>query len=284
MATAVGSYATLTNVKTRLSQAGQTFGTGDDAILQTLCNQVNAWIEAKTGRIFTPYTLINTTLSATANAGDTSVTLTSATGVVAGDAILFGPVSGTHEHGIVTSVSGSVASLQWALVNGFASGTAVTRVQLFDGYDALEMGRMLPVSNGIVYATSVEVAFYTGGTYNLIPGTDWFLRPTPLEREPGWPATEIWMTDIPSSNNACPTFTRGMANIRVACQPGWPATPDEIVALAEKMVVGAYRARGSGGGSAVTIGSDGSRVIEQALTSQDWALVRRYSAQEAVIL
>lgn len=284
MATAVGTYAVLANVLVRMAQSGVTFGAGDNPLLTSLCNQTNGWIESKTGRILAPFPLIATTVVSGGGAGSQSVTLASGTGVVIGDALMFGPVSGTHEHGIVASVAGAVIGLQWPLVASYSGGAVVARVQLWDGEEALEGGRCLPVAGGLVTATSLEIAFYTGGAYNLIPTTDWFLRPTPLEREPGWPATEVWMTDIPSSNNPCPMFTRGIGNIRAVCQPGWPAQPDEIVALAERLVVGAYRARGAGGGQSITIGSDGTRLIEMSMTAQDWYLIKSYAAKEVVIV
>lgn len=53
MATAVGTYATLTLAKQRLGWGTAT--TTDDALLQTICDQVNGWVESSTGRIIAPY-------------------------------------------------------------------------------------------------------------------------------------------------------------------------------------------------------------------------------------
>lgn len=52
-ATAVGTYSTLALVKERLGFGTAT--TTDDALLQELCDQVNGWIEASTGRVIAPY-------------------------------------------------------------------------------------------------------------------------------------------------------------------------------------------------------------------------------------
>ena len=284
MATAMGAYATPTGCKVRMAMAGQPYGDQDNAILQVICNQVNGWVESRTGRPMLPYPAFSTTVASGGGAGSTSVTLTSATGVNIADAIMFGPVSGTHEHGIVAGVSGNVVALQWPLAATYAPGVAVARVQLWDGADALENGRLFIVPNGIVTMTSLEVGFYTGGAFNLIPPSVWFLRPTPLVREPGWPAFEVWMTDIPSSGNPCPTFCSGIQNIRAACQPGWPAYPDEIVGLAEKLAVGTFRARGTGGGQSISIDSNGTKVIESLMSAQDWKLLNSYSSKEVVII
>lgn len=292
MTTAAVQYTTLANVKARLAQQGQTFGTQDDTILTTIIGQVSGWIEgpAATGRILGPIPAFASTVSSGGTIGSTSVTLASATGLAAGDALMFGPVSGTHEHQIVAGISGNVVTLQSGLVAAYGGGTAVQRVQLFDGSEALEGGHLIPVANGIVSATSVEVAFYSNGAYNLIPPTDWFLRPTPLDREVGWPATELWMTDIPSSGNPAPLFYTtfagygAFATVRVVGSFGWPAIPDEIAGLAEKLTVALWRARLAGGGGQVVVGSDGARTIERLLDSLDWELVKGYTSKEVVLI
>ena len=137
MATAVGAYATLAGFKVRNPGTAA----GSDGLIQSICDQVNGWIESKTGRVLAPYTVIATTVGSGGGAGSTAVTVASATGISTGDAVMLGPVSGTHEHGIVAGVSGSVLTLQWPLAATYANGTAVTRVQLFDGSDAMENGR-----------------------------------------------------------------------------------------------------------------------------------------------
>ena len=57
MTTAIGSYATLAAVKSRLvSDSTVTFSAGDDILLGTLCDQANAFIKsaAGTGRVIAP--------------------------------------------------------------------------------------------------------------------------------------------------------------------------------------------------------------------------------------
>lgn len=280
--TSSADYCSLGEVKARLGVPDT--DTSDDEVLLDLIGQVSGWIESFTGRAIRPIPAISTTLSSAASIGATSVSLTSAVNIAAGDALLFGPVSGTHEHGIVISVSGTTVTLQAGLANAYASSTAVSRVWLFDGFDALENGRMVPAPRGIVSGTSLEVAYFTNGTFQTIPATDWFLRPTPYEREPGWPATELWMTDIPSSNNPSPMFYRGFQTIRLAGSFGWPAIPVEIESVALNVTVAAYRARGSGGGDTFTLGSDGTRTFERLLGTQDFRTLLRYRVKSAVII
>lgn len=283
------SYAMLGPAKLRLGIADT--DTTSDSLIQSFCDQVNDGIESKTGRILRPIPLVSTTITAGGAAGSQAVTLVTTVNIAAGDALLFGPVSGTHEHGIVTSVSGAVVNLQAPLVATYANGAAVQRCYLFDGSEALESGHLIPAPNGIISATSVEVGFYTGGSFNLIPTTDWFLRPLPLEREPGWPATELWMTDIPSSNNPAPLFFGtnwaygAFGVVRVVGQMGWPAIMPSISGLALSAVTTLYRRRGvGGGGDMVQTGSDGARTISLLLDAFDWRTLNRLTSKEAVLI
>src|SRR5262245_20998699 len=215
MPTASGSYATLANVKARMAQSGVTFGTNDDTILTTLCNQTNGWIEGKTGRVIAPITYTNA---------------------------------------------------------------------LFDGFDALEDGKLLVFPRGLRSVSLLEIAPFTGGTFATVPPSDYFIQPESNNRDPGWPGTELWLTNIPSASNASPVFFPGWQNVRLTGTGGWAAIPDEIAGLAEKLVVAAYRARASGGGGSVVIGSDGSRVIERSLDAQDWHLVNSYTYKEVELI
>lgn len=283
-------YATLAGVKLRLLGSGTAVSPNDDPLLTVLCNQVAGWVESTTGRVLGPVPAFTTTTNGAISAGATSIVLTTTTGLAIGDALMLGPVTGTHEHVIVADILGNTVTPQTPVVNAYSGGATAQRCYLLDGGDALEGGRMLPVSDGIVTMTSLEVAYYTGGAFQLIPPTDWFLRPLPIGREPGWPATELWMTDIPSSGNPAPMFyaqaygSGGFATARCLLRLGWPAIPDEIVGLAEKLVVGLFRARGAGGGGQVVVGSDGQRTIERLLDMADWKLINRYTAKDVVII
>lgn len=215
MATAVGIYAGLANVKARLDITDA----ADDVDLQRFCDWVNAWVENKTGRILAP--------------------------IVSG-----GPF-------------------------------------LFDGRDALEGGRLLVIPQGIRAINTLEVATTTGGSFSTVPATDYFLRPTAQERDPGWPATELWMTDIPSAGNATPYFPPGFANIRITGPAngtlGWPAQPDEVVAIAEKIVVLGWQAKASG--SADETGSgDYASIVRSVLDGRDWHTLGRYTVKSVEIV
>jgi hypothetical protein len=277
------TYANLADAKALLNET--TVNAGRDALIQQMCDRWNGWMESKLQRSVAPGTLIATTVTSGGGAGSSAVTVGSATGIAAGDALGFGTVSGTHEHATVAAVAGNVVTLQSPLVATYGGGSAISRVLLWDGFNALEGGRLLEVPNGIIAMTALECAFYTGGPYSVIPTTDWFLRPLPMDREPGWPATELWMTDIPSTSNACPTFQPGRETVRAwGAQPGWPAMPVEIVQIALRLVVNNYRTRGSTGGISVAVGQDGERVIQRTLDDVDYRTIQRYAAKDVVII
>ena len=156
----------------------------------------------------------------------------------------------------------------------FAPEDSITRV--FDGINAMENGRILLIPRGIRAITTLQNGLYTGATLQTIPSTDYFLQPSPYQ-EPGWPYTEVHMTDIPSSGNPAPYFAFGYSNISITGNFGWSATPSEINDIALSMVVSMWRARSAAGGETVTIGSTGERVIERALTYEQRLTLSRYT-------
>jgi hypothetical protein len=160
------------------------------------------------------------------------------------------------------------------------SSTAYT----FDGFSAIEEGRCLLVpSLGVRTITLLEVAGYTGASFTTMPSTDYFIRPTAQERDPGWPGTEIWITDIPSASNTYPYFPRGFANVRITGTWGWPAIPDEIVDCAETVVVRAFQARRTGQSDTAAM-LDGTTVISRILASEWRQLLERYTVKNVEIV
>lgn len=211
LATATGSYIATAGLKTRLGITDST----DDTLLGTICDQVNQFIESKTGRILA------------------AITLTAAT---------------------------------------------------FDGNDAVEEGRCLPFPQGIRSISLLEVAPNTGGTFTTVASGDFFLRPVSTKRSPGWPATEIWISDVPSSSTTYPYFPPGYDNVRITGTAGWAAVPDDVVAVAYSLGTAAWRARGAGGGDSFTIGTDGSRTFERMLSEKDRRTLEKYMLREVLIV
>ena len=276
---AVGTYATLAGVKLRLAANGVTLGIGDDPFLQFLCDQANAWLENKIGRVVAPHPAFATTVASGFGTGTNTGVLTSTAGLGLGTAIMFGAVTGTHEHGIVSAISGTTVTLQANLANSYAAAQPVKKVYLFHGYDAIDMGRTLPISAGITSVLSLEVGVVTNGPFTLIAGTDFFLLPGPGKRAaPGWPADRIQMTDYPGGGSSvAPLFYLGYNNIRIDGGLGWAQAPDDLTGIAQRYVVALFKTRASAGGQTVTVGSDGERTFEQSMSQQDWISLKLYT-------
>ena len=107
MATAVGTYVTKTSAKLRLLNAGES-DTSNDTLIQVICDEVNQFVEGKTGRVLSPIPAYSSTL--TGAAGSQQATLADATGLSAGDDLLVGPVSGAHESVGVMYVAGATGT------------------------------------------------------------------------------------------------------------------------------------------------------------------------------
>lgn len=161
-------------------------------------------------------------------------------------------------------------------------GTSTTYT--FDGYDAVESGRCLLIPTGIRSISLLEVATTTGGTFQTMTSGDYFIRPTVQERDPGWPGTEVWITDIPTAGDPVPFFPPGFANVRITGTFGWAACPSEIEDVALTLVVSKWRSRSAAGGDTFQIGPDGERSFERLLSYEDKQTLRRYQMRPLVIV
>jgi hypothetical protein len=284
------AYATLSGVQARLGNDAA----ADAAELQVFCDQVNDWIESSTGRVFGPIPGFSSTLTADAAAGDSTVTLASTSGLQVNDTLMLGPVTGTHESGLVESISGNDVTLATTLVSAFASGTAAIKAYIFDGYSRREGGRILPIVYGIRGAIrSLEVTPVSagdggtrpqGGAWYMLPRQDFFIRPVPQERTPGFPATELWITNIPTPGDSTPLFFPGFNNVRIDGDLGWPVVANDIVGVAERAVVGLWQMRASSGAYDVAPMTEAQTAIPHLLSLTDWQLIRRYTRDEIEIV
>jgi hypothetical protein len=293
MATAVGSYVTTAGAKLRLLDAGVT-DSSNDALISALCDEVNQFIEGRTGRVLSPVPAYSSTFTGTA--GQQSITVAGATGLpglAVGDDLLLGPISGTHEDATVMAVSGATAWLVSPLEASYPSPAPLQRIYVQDGHGALDDGRRLVVARGLIMLAALEVAPYSGGPFALGSQADYFLRPSGPDLEPGWPFTEIVWTDVPTGS-PYPVFYPGYGNIRLIgpgpcvdpAMPslpfaGWPAVPDDVKGVAEALFLAAFRERASSGGDTMTVSLDGTRVYERALSHEQKRTLERYRVKSA---
>ena len=153
---------------------------------------------------------------------------------------------------------------------------------LFDGWDirdggpVAENGRCLLVPRGIVSMTQLRVATFTGAALTVMPSTDWFLRSTAQETETGWPFTELWITNIPSSTNTTPAFFPGFATTEITGILGWPAVPTTIADIVANLVVTKFRKRAAGGPETFSVGADGQRTVAWSLNDTDWRSLKHF--------
>lgn len=282
-ATATGAYATLANVRLRL---GLTVSqTADDTLIQQYCDRVNSRIEGITGRILAPIAAFSTTTNGALSIGATSIVLTSATGLAVGDALMLGAVTGTHEHIIVQAISSNTVTAESATLNAYNSGVTAQRCFIFDGYSDGTL--IMPVPNGVLSLSSLEVTptwNAASSSWASIPTTDRLLRPAPMDREPGWPATEIHLSPIPSVTNTFPYFAGYDAIARAIGTFGWPAIPDEIADCAETVTVRAYQARRTGQSDAQGTTDTGATIISRILAAEWMSVLNRYRAKDVVII
>lgn len=147
---------------------------------------------------------------------------------------------------------------------------------ILDGYAAMRHGTLLRFPNGIQSLSELALAAWTGEAFEVIPATDYFLRPVEALREAGWPATELWMSDNPSADNPHAVIPPGYANVRLRGAFSWEATPPELEAVAGNLLVATARLGGSSGGEEVTVNIDGERTFSRALSMEDWRTLKRY--------
>jgi hypothetical protein len=156
-------------------------------------------------------------------------------------------------------------------------------VYTFNG-DQLEDGRMLPVPRGVRSLSLVELAFYTGAAFISIPLSDVFILPTPQERAPGWPGTEIWMSDIPSAGNAQPFFASGFAVARFTGAFGFAACPPRVEELAASLVVRSWSARQGGQADVAGSGDSGQPLIRRILDGRDRSTLMKLAYKPVLII
>lgn len=117
-----------------------------------------------------------------------------------------------------------------------------------------EDGYTLRIPYGIRAVTQLQVATQSqpdsGGTYTVVPSSDYLLRPLPIDRSPGWPATELRISRGTRTGTIA-SFGRFDNGAKITGDFGWSAVPDDIAAVAIDGVVTAYSQRRAGASGAL---------------------------------
>lgn len=183
---------------------------------------------------------------------------------------------------ICDQVNGFIESYCHRPIGPFATGSTLTLH--YENDDAHDSGRVFTFSSGIASITTLEVAPYTGASYVTVPTSDYFLMPHEQERDTDWPAFEVHMSDIPSASNGQPFFAPGYNTVRITGNFGWAAIPDEVKEVAVNLALALWRSRSAGTSDVFTIGPDGERTFERALSDKDRRTLNRYQARTVTIL
>jgi hypothetical protein len=141
-------------------------------------------------------------------------------------------------------------------------------------------GSTIPVARGIRAVTALLVARTDQpddgtGTYTAIDAADILLRPSPIDRRPGWPATAIMLRGTSAR------LSEAINGAKITGDFGFVAVPPAVQAIALDAVAAAYTAKEAGDSDA--IGADGSPVAVWARmfapgTAQHDTLTRYRSA------
>lgn len=141
------------------------------------------------------------------------------------------------------------------------------------------VGARLLVPFGIRSLTSVELAQYTGATYETLAATDWYLRPkTPA---PGWPYTELHLSDRPAGSFS--SFPVGYDVVRLSGAFGWTTIPDEVADIALTTAMRAWQSRAAGQSDIVGTDDFGRPVVSRFLSARDRDTLRHYTLVERLV-
>lgn len=105
------------------------------------------------------------------------------------------------------------------------------------------VGHILNIPYGIRSVTSMSVAATDQpddgtGTYLAVTATTILLRPVPIERRPGWPATQLRLTSSPLDVRV--PFRTAANGAKIVGDFGWATTPPAIERIATAAAVAEY--------------------------------------------
>lgn len=122
-------------------------------------------------------------------------------------------------------------------------------------------GSVIEVKRGIRVVTSLAIATSDqpddgSGTYTAVAAADVLLRPSSIERKPGWPAQRILIRGTTGR------LTTALNGAKIVGDFGFAAPPPTIQAVAFDAIVTAYTSHR--GGASDVIGGDGSTIYPWA--------------------
>lgn len=138
----------------------------------------------------------------------------------------------------------------------------------FDSSSWSRDGTSLVLPRGLREVTSFTMSGGTGQAQEAVDADDYFLLPRDHERAPGWPATRLVLTDIPTDLPF--SYASGGYGIAVIeGEWGWAAIPDELKAIAETTVVRAWHARQAGQQDIIGTDETGAPIVSRYVSGRD---------------
>lgn len=156
---------------------------------------------------------------------------------------------------------------------------------VYDGDGLTRVFLPTPVSastlsiGGLRAVTLFEIAPTTGGTFETIASTDYFLRG---KHGMGGPYRYAALSDIPAGSFS--RFPEGRANVRITGTAGWAAIPDDLTQLAIALAQRAWNARQAGYQNVEGVDEQGKPIIARFLSLPDYKTLRRYTVMQPQVM
>lgn len=141
--------------------------------------------------------------------------------------------------------------------------------------------RRLYFPRGLRAVTELKIGDYTGDTLDVVAATDYFLRPLPQDRKPGWPAMFIELSDRPAGDHS--VFGEGYETVSITATAGWNAIPDDIIDVAVTTSVRAWHARQSGQADIVGNDETGAPMVSRYVAGFHWATIKAYRLRQPLV-
>lgn len=155
---------------------------------------------------------------------------------------------------------------------------------LYDGRALRHLYLPFPVGTtvgigGIRAATLVEVAPYSGGTYETLAASDYFLRGA---HGPGGPFRQLVFSDLPTGSYTF--WPDGYATVRVTGTAGWAAIPDDLTRLALTVAQRWWNARQSGFQSVDSVDENGRPMAAKFFALPEYRTLKRYTVPQQPVI
>lgn len=154
---------------------------------------------------------------------------------------------------------------------------------LYDGDGSSRIYLPFPVDKapigGLRAVTQVEIAPYTGATFDVGTLGDFLLRG---KKSMTGPYQWLQFSDRPLGTYT--SYRAGLQNIRVTGTAGWAAIPDDIIEVALAIAQRAWNNRQSGLQDAQGLDENGRPVVARFLSGRDFETLNRYKAQYPAVI